>query len=83
MTSTAAAVAMTAAGEGEVGGLGAPPPPSYCFNMSAVTDAEREADEAVVFWVEGVALGMVATAGVIGRQDSKSLCYVLLKQLLV
>ena len=43
------------------------PPPSYCFNMSAVTDAERESDEAVVFWVEGVALGMVATAGVIGR----------------
>ena len=72
----------TAAGEGEVGGLSAPPP-SYCFNMSAVTDAERAADEAVVFWVEGVALGMVATAGVIGRQDSRSLCYVLLKQLLV
>ena len=62
MSSTAVAAAMT----GEVGGLGVPPP-SYCFNMSAVTDAERESDEAVVFWVEGVALGMVATAGVIGR----------------
>ena len=60
---------MIAAGEGEgEGGLGGatPPLPSYCFNMSAVTAAEKAADEAVVFWVEGVALGMVATAGVIG-----------------
>ena len=70
MTTTAAA-AMT----GEVGGLGAPPLPSYCFNMSAVTDAERESDEAVVFWVEGVALGMVATAGVIGRTQSSSVTF--------
>ena len=56
--------------EGEGGGLGAAPspPPPYCFNMSAVTTAaaEKAADEAVVFWVEGVALGLVATAGVIG-----------------